>query len=220
MKDEKNVKTFPANTVIVKQGATGEGMYIIESGTAEISLELKNGDIIPLTNIGPGDIFGEMSFYCEGARSANVKALTELKVQVIGKNEVPIELEKTPFWFQEMFKKLIDKVRYSNLSIIHQTESKNELFERERLQAVIEVAGAAAHEINQPLTVIMASCELLKKKLDDEKINHYSEEIIKASQKISKIVSQMQIIHKYATKPYIGDLNILDFEESSKKVKK
>ncbi len=40
-------------------------MYIIESGTAEISLELKNGDIIPLTKIGKGDFFGEMSFYCK-----------------------------------------------------------------------------------------------------------------------------------------------------------
>ena len=220
MDGEKNIKTFPANTIIIKQDETGKAMYIIESGNAEIFLELKNGDIIPLTNIGPGDIFGEMSFYCEGTRSANVKSLTELKVQVIDKNEIPVELKKTPVWFQEMFKKLIDKVRYSNLSIIHQAEVKNELFERERLQAIIEVAGAAAHEINQPLTVIMSCSELLKKKLEDEKVRHYSDEIIKASQKISKIVTQMQVIQKYVTKPYIGNLNILDIEEASKKVEK
>jgi len=215
MEREKITKTFPANTTIIKKGETGDDMYIIESGTAEISLELKNGDIIPLTKIGKGDFFGEMSFYCEGARSATVKTLMELKVQVINKNDVSSEIEKTPSWFQEMVKKLIEKVRYSNLSIIHQSESKNELFEKERLQAAIEVAGAAAHEINQPLTVIISFSELLKIEQDNEKIKRYTEEIIEASKKISKIVSQMQVIHKYVTKPYVGDINILDIEKSS-----
>ncbi len=141
----------------------------------------------------------------------------ELKVQVINKNDVSSEIEKTPSWFQEMVKKLIEKVRYSNLSIIHQSEAKNELFQRERLQSAIEVAGAAAHEINQPLTVIISFSELLKNEQDNEKIKHYTEEIIEASKNISKIVSQMQVIHKYVTKPYVGDINILDIEKSSDK---
>ena len=157
-----SVISFPSGTVIIKQSEPGEKMYIIESGTVEISLETKNGDSVPITKLGEGEFFGEISFFDEKTRSATVTAVSDVNVKVIDKNDMPYTLEKTPLWFQELFKKLMERIRYANMAVIHQVEAQNELFEKERLQAAIEVAGAAAHEINQPLSIMLSSCDSKK----------------------------------------------------------
>jgi len=208
--------TYPAGSIIIRQGEPGgDKMYIIESGTVEVSLEVKGGEIIPITKLGQGEFFGEMSLFDEKIRSATITAVTDVTLEVIEKKQIPYRLEKTPAWFQKLFKKLIERVRYSNFAIIHQTETQSELFGRERLQAAIEVAGAAAHEINQPLTILIGNCELIQKEENIEEIKQYTEKIIEATLRISKIISQMQIIHKYVTKPYPGSTSILDLEKAT-----
>lgn len=208
--------TFPKGALIVKQNDTGDKMYYIESGTVEISLESKDNNSIPLAKLGAGEFFGELSFYDDKVRSATVTASTEVKLKVIEKDKIPYTLEKTPEWFQELFKKLIERIRNTDLALIHQAEEKSELSKKERLQAAIEVAGAAAHEINQPLSVLLSSCEILKRHEIPDKFKDYIDGIMQASLRISKIVAQMQVIRKYVTKPYVGDKNILDFSESAK----
>ena len=67
-------QTWPAGHVIMRQGDTGAGAFIIRSGKVEIVQE-KGGKETKLATLGPGDVFGEMALLDEFPRSATAKAI-------------------------------------------------------------------------------------------------------------------------------------------------
>ena len=69
------------------------------------------------------------------------------------------------------------------------------VIKEERLEVLLQMAGATAHEINQPLMVLLGNIELLlMTKHDNEKISQYLSKIQDAGSRISKIVKNIQSI--------------------------
>jgi len=66
-------RRFAPGETITKEGAGGAAFYVIESGTASVSV----GGRVRAT-LGDGDYFGEVALIDEGARSATITADTEL----------------------------------------------------------------------------------------------------------------------------------------------
>lgn len=91
------------------------------------------------------------------------------------------------------------------------------VLQSERIKVLIETAGAAAHEINQPLTSIFCIAELLKTDLDEDarKQQQMLDSIIDAASLIKDIVKKMANVRQYITKPYSKGVNIVDFDEST-----
>ncbi|MFT5369110.1 MAG: DNA-binding response OmpR family regulator [Candidatus Latescibacterota bacterium] len=91
--------------------------------------------------------------------------------------------------------------------------------EAERVKTLMATAGAAAHEINQPLTVILGSVELWRDTIakDDPGAKHL-ECIWEGALRIQVIVEKMMSVTQFATKPYVGDSVIVDFDASSDKI--
>jgi DNA-binding response OmpR family regulator len=89
--------------------------------------------------------------------------------------------------------------------------------EAARLRVLYETAGAAAHEINQPLTTVVGYADLILEGLSE---NHFFRpelmKIREAGLTIQEIVKQMQNIKKYATKPYLAGIEIVDLKAASK----
>jgi len=93
---------------------------------------------------------------------------------------------------------------------------RNRLLEAERNRTITEAAGAAAHEINQPLTVLVGTAELLLYQMEqDAQYREGIEAMHEAARKISKIVKQMGEIRQYVTKPYLEGINIIDFDAAT-----
>ena len=91
----------------------------------------------------------------------------------------------------------------------------------ERSKVLTQTAGAATHEINQPLTVLMGEAELIKRQISpDDRHRRGIEAIHKAGENISKIVKKMKDIRQYVTKPYVGSTDIVDFDRASREEKK
>ena len=67
-------RAFSAGDVIAQEGERGIGFFLIESGTAKVTVG--GEDRITL---GPGDHFGEIALVDEGPRTATVTAESELK---------------------------------------------------------------------------------------------------------------------------------------------
>jgi len=97
---------FPRGTVILKEGETGETMYIIEKGSVEISktLVMKRGredfqdrDKI-LTRLSAEDyaIFGEVALFEQTKRTATVGALTDCLLLEISKSNFLRFAEENP----------------------------------------------------------------------------------------------------------------------------
>lgn len=86
----------------------------------------------------------------------------------------------------------------------------------ERQAGAVEVAGAAAHELSQPLTAIVGSAELLLRKLDpDSPARRSLDRILSESERMAEILKKISQITKYRTKPYLGGTQIVDLEASS-----
>jgi len=99
-------------------------------------------------------------------------------------------------------------------------EAQQQLVETERLRVLIETSGAAAHEINQPLTAVLGHVELILATHPQTQYQEDLEFIKEAAKRIQEIVKSMADIQHYRTKNYIGKVNIVDFEASATTAKK
>ncbi|RDV39461.1 PAS domain-containing protein [Bradymonadaceae bacterium TMQ3] len=91
-----------------------------------------------------------------------------------------------------------------------------ETLERTQRQAVIaELAGAAAHELNQPLTSLMGYAELLQRQGHSaELVERAVDTIHQEARRISEIVRKIGRITRYKTKEYAGGELIVDLDEA------
>ena len=100
---------------------------------------------------------------------------------------------------------------------VRMVELQDQLLESERLRALTETAGAAAHEINQPLTIILGKADILLDKMAPEDPHRrHIVDLQQAGQKITGIVRKMEAAQQYVTKPYILGVDIVDFEASAR----
>jgi signal transduction histidine kinase len=93
---------------------------------------------------------------------------------------------------------------------------QEELVSQERDRAVLELAGAANHEINQPLTVILGRLEILLRRpaQEDPQLSEL-DTIYQQAQRIADIVRKIGKITRYETKHYVGRSNILDIDAAA-----
>lgn len=80
--DASHRDTHPAGSILLAQGSRLQSVFIVQSGYVSVHpspLELG----VAVARMGPGNVFGEMSFVEQGEASANVVADTEVVVDVI-----------------------------------------------------------------------------------------------------------------------------------------
>ncbi len=95
-------------------------------------------------------------------------------------------------------------------------EYKERLVEEEKKVIVSELAGAMAHELNQPLMSILGYATLLKKPtLDDTKRKRAINTISSEAERMGEIVKKIGNLTRYKTRKYVGTANIVDLEMSS-----
>jgi PAS domain S-box-containing protein len=94
-------------------------------------------------------------------------------------------------------------------------QAQEQILAQERQAIIAELAGAAAHELNQPLTSVMGYAELLKRRLEkDTPAFSASEIIFNEAERMAEIVRKIGKITKYETKSYVGRARILDLDRS------
>ncbi len=145
-----------------------------------------------------------------------------MRTEVLAANgeHVPVALSgallydnDTPIGTVGIFTDLREKVRMEQ----RLAQAQEQLLTQERQAIVAELAGAAAHELNQPLTSVMAYAELLKRRLEADSPNIGAAEVIyNEAERMAEIVRKIGKITKYETKSYVGRARILDLDKSSR----
>ena len=88
--------------------------------------------------------------------------------------------------------------------------------ELHKLKTTIELAGAAAHEIRQPLTVIVNYAEILKMNAaENEALTVYLDKLLVQCERVNEVLIKMQNITAYKTTPYVGATKIVDLNRSA-----
>jgi CRP-like cAMP-binding protein len=67
-------RTFNAGDTVTSEGSTGVGFFVIEDGEATVTV---GGD--ERRKLGPGDYFGEVALLNDSARTATIKADSDLR---------------------------------------------------------------------------------------------------------------------------------------------
>ena len=124
------------------------------------------------------------------------------------------ELEK----LSEELKNSIDGLKTTNEALekanVVIREQQEKIVAEERLKAILSMANATAHEMNQPLTVVLSCIELIKSNINEPaKMNRYLSRLAEAGEKLSDIVSKILSIQQDATKE-TGGGTIIDFDKT------
>jgi uncharacterized protein YigA (DUF484 family) len=87
------------------------------------------------------------------------------------------------------------------------------LIHLEKQQAVMEMAGAACHEINQPLTVILGLAEMLQNdQLGPEDRRRYLARLLEQAQRLGELTKKISAIRTYKTRDYVQGTRIIDID--------
>lgn len=86
----------------------------------------------------------------------------------------------------------------------------------EKLDAVVKLAGATAHEMRQPLQAIVAILTLMRNDPEATGSHKYLDVIYESCIRMDRIIRNIGHITRYRTKRYVDDRQILDIDESSR----
>ncbi|MDD5307356.1 MAG: GAF domain-containing protein [Deltaproteobacteria bacterium] len=94
-------------------------------------------------------------------------------------------------------------------------EAQERLIASEKQAVMVELAGAAAHEINQPLTSILTSLAMLRRiHGGGEAAERVLSTLEQESERMATIVRRLSRITQYTTKSYVGEARIIDLEKA------
>jgi CRP/FNR family transcriptional regulator, cyclic AMP receptor protein len=96
----------PAGTILTRAGRDGGLMFVILDGQAEVEK-----DRTVLGRLGPGDVIGELSLIDGKPRSANVRAVTDIRVLELAQNDFRSLVDASPKFVQSLLRALSLRIR-------------------------------------------------------------------------------------------------------------
>ena len=113
-------QSIDTNGVVIQQGAPLRTIYVIEDGSVGIE-RVDDGALVPLAILGPGDIFGEMTFIAGGTTSARVVALEPTRVRLLHEHLVDDRAKADPTFPARLYRSialiLVDRLRRMSMSV-------------------------------------------------------------------------------------------------------
>ncbi|PRP93235.1 NTE family protein RssA [Enhygromyxa salina] len=97
----------PAGQALIRQGETGDSMYVIVEGQLRVSVLDDDGNEIELPPVGPGDMVGEIALVLGGTRGTTITAQTPSRVLELGRETCMTIAERHP----QLIKPLTDHLR-------------------------------------------------------------------------------------------------------------
>ena len=98
---------FPAGTLLMAEGETGQRVFIINKGTVQI-FKTKDGRRQGIATVGAGSVVGEASVLSDKPRSASVIAIDDVSATSVSKEQLDRELGFAS-WMGALVKALADR---------------------------------------------------------------------------------------------------------------
>lgn len=99
---------------LFKEGDAGDRLYVIVEGKIKLGTTSSDGRESLLAVLGPGEMFGELSLFDPGPRTATATAITDSKVLELGHEDLGPWLSGRPVVSQELLKALAQRLRRTN----------------------------------------------------------------------------------------------------------
>lgn len=151
------IKSFAPNETIFREGDAGDGIYLVKEGRIEVSAVVQ-GERRALSELGPGEFFGEMAVLDNEPRSATIIAQSAVTLYFIPRVELLQQLDNSPRLAISLLREFSLRLRDFNRQYI------KELLQAERLALVGRFARSIVHDFKNPLNVIGLASELMSMK--------------------------------------------------------
>ena len=100
---------YPRETIIFKEGQTGNFMYMVKVGRVAIAVGANVVEVI-----GPGGTFGEMAIVDQSPRTARAGALEESELISIDRDTLLAIVKKQPAVAMALLRGIADRLRHMN----------------------------------------------------------------------------------------------------------
>jgi CRP/FNR family cyclic AMP-dependent transcriptional regulator len=117
-------KLYRDGEEIIRQGNTGESMYVVQSGRVEVVQTTRDGGSQHLAYLEAGNFFGEMSVFEKEVRSATVRAAGEARVLKIDKKTLLRRIREDPLLAVNLLKTMSQRIRVLNAEIARHEDTK------------------------------------------------------------------------------------------------
>ena len=98
-------ETYEDGQIIFEEGSHGDWIYVIESGSVELSKAVAGGRAV-IAVLQPGEIFGEIAFLAHIPRTATARAVGETTVGLFDRAFLDPEYNKLSQHFQVILRTL------------------------------------------------------------------------------------------------------------------
>lgn len=82
------LERFEPDAVVFQEGELGDSLFVVASGEVEVLRRDQTGQLTPITTLGPGQCFGEMSLIDKEYRSATVRARSACELLHLGAEQL------------------------------------------------------------------------------------------------------------------------------------
>jgi CRP/FNR family cyclic AMP-dependent transcriptional regulator len=103
-----------AGKVLVREGELGRELYVVISGTALVTRKGRK-----LSELVPGDFFGELAFLNPIPRTATVTAYSDMRVMVLGPREMDVIVEREPAIAKRLLGAMAKRLHRAQESLTH-----------------------------------------------------------------------------------------------------
>ncbi len=100
--------------VLFREGDEGDQLYVVTEGKVKLGRTSADGRENLLAILGPGQMFGELSLFDPGPRSATVTAVTDCTLQSLSHDELGRWLDGRPEVARGLLSQLAGRLRRAN----------------------------------------------------------------------------------------------------------
>ncbi len=107
-------QSIKRGNTLFQEGDSGDRLYVVTEGKIKLSHASGDGRESVLMVLGPGDMFGELSLFDPGPRTATAVAVTDSKVLGLGHTDLNPWLAGRPEVAQKLLQALAHRLRRTN----------------------------------------------------------------------------------------------------------
>jgi len=113
-----------AHKILFRTGDEGDAMYVVERGRVRITVQATDGRELTLTELGPGEFFGEMAVLDGRPRSANATTIEDSRLAVLSREHLLGFVERNPRIMIEMLNAMGNRLRRTD-ELLRHTATRN-----------------------------------------------------------------------------------------------
>lgn len=147
-------RRFTAGMEVFRENDPAAGVYVVKEGLVEISGRVAEDVCRAFSQLGPGEIFGEMAVVERQPCLATATALIDTTIYFIPGDEMRALLERSPAFAFSVLQEVSRRLQEFNRLRL------DKVVEAERLAVIGNFARSIMHDLITPLTIVGLSIEI------------------------------------------------------------